>query len=187
MLHFYPQTPHLACWAETFNTLHSASTPHPQQLRWLSWKPIQKLPLLRWDSATKLLLTQCSHTRACMHTRTHTHAPGGLTQGSPTRILRQETDSPRIAPPPPHLISLDIHTNTRELHSTLSPSLAEPQSVVDCRNSQGVIWLCLHKHAESKGRRKRRERVRNSKRRLKKRTCKQEERPWADFGEIIST
>lgn len=146
---------------QTFNTLGSASASHPQQLRWSSWKPIQKLPLLRLDSATGLLVTQTAGTHV------HTHTVGGLTQGSPTCILGWGTDSSRVAPPPPHVNSLNTHTceeerkkkkNSTALHPHPLPS-AEPQPAVDRSYSQGVIWLCLYKQAESRGRRSRRGRT----------------------------
>lgn len=88
---------------QTFNTLRSASASHPQQLRWSSWKPIQKLPLLRLDSATRLLVTQTAsaHARTYARTHPHTHTVGGLTQGSPTCILGWGTDSSRVAPAAP--------------------------------------------------------------------------------------
>lgn len=78
---------------------------------------------LYWDRT----LQQGSYSH---HLQTHTHMQGGLTQGRPTCILGHETDSSRITPPPPHMNSLNIHRK-KIPHSTLSPSLSEPQSAVD--------------------------------------------------------
>lgn len=79
---------------------------------------------LYWDST----LQQGSYSH---YLQMHTHMQGGLTQGRPTWILGQETDSSRITPPPPHMNSLNIHRKKKIPHSTLSPSLSEPQSAVD--------------------------------------------------------
>lgn len=67
---------------------------------------------LYWDGT----LQQGSYSH---YLQMHTHMQGGLTQGRPTWILGQETDSSRITPPPPHMNSQ--HTQGKTSHTAHCP------------------------------------------------------------------
>lgn len=114
-------------------------------------------------------------TGLCNKALTHTickctHMQGGLTQGRPTWILGQETDSSRITPPPPHMNSLNIHRKKKTTQHIVPFPLWAPI----CgwlRNSKGVIRLSLYKHGARKketGRRNGTDQVRNSSNSLQK-------------------
>lgn len=112
---------------------------------------------LYWDGT----LQQGSYSH---HPQTHTHMQGGLTQGRPTCILGQETDSSRITPPPPHMNSLNIHREKKNPTQHIVPFPLWAPICGWLRNSMGVIWLSLYKHAARKkerGRRKGTDQVRN--------------------------
>lgn len=142
---------------QTFNSLLS----HPEQLCWLSWKPIEKLPLLRQDSATRLLLTPSANT--------HTHAgrvnPGQANMHSWTgdRLLKNYPTAPT------HELSQHTQKENPTQHIVPFPLWAPICGWL--RNSKGVIRLSLYKHGARKkerGRRNGTDQVRNSSNSLQK-------------------
>lgn len=113
---------------------------------------------LYWDST----LQQGSYSH---YLQMHTHMQGGLTQGRPTWILGQETDSSRITPPPPHMNSLNIHRKKKNPTQHIVPFPLWAPVCGWLRNSKGVIRLSLYKHGARKkktGRRNETDQVRNS-------------------------
>lgn len=136
--HQYLKFQHQLCASALFKVPQSAATSYPRQLHWLSWKPFQKLPLLRVDSATKLLLSQSTQTCMPKHTHTKTHSQREVNQGQRNTHSRAGD----------RLLKIPPHPNTQP-NTILSTSFILAPVYGQSRNCHVEIWL--HKHREEEG------------------------------------